>query len=245
MVRVLLLIAILAGIASGVLGFLNNTKKKDAIAATQQAQAEAATAKSQLSKTSDELKATKSDLADAQQKIADATQQAQAAQSQLAAAQAKASDLETKAAAAEQKANAATAALDDVKAQAGAASDAAKKAQADADRLDKEKRGVQDELAQANAEVARLNDVIKRSQNGAQPPGISGKIVSVNRNWNFVVLNIGEKDGLVEKGELIVSRNKQVIGRIRVVSTEANTAVADILVNTLQGQIEPGDDVLN
>ena len=245
MVRVLILITILAGIATGVLGFLNNGKKKDAIAATQQAQSETATAKSQLAKTDDELKATKSDLADAQQKITDANQQAQAAQSQLAAAQAKASELETKEAAAEQKANEATAKLSDVQAQAGAASDAAKAAQVKADQLDKEKRGVQDELAQAKAEVSRLNDVIQRSQTGVQPPGISGKIVSVNRNWNFVVLNIGEKDGLVEKGELIVSRNKVVIGRIRVVSTEANTAVADILVNTLQGQIEPGDDVLN
>ena len=32
---------------------------------------------------------------------------------------------------------------------------------------------------------------------------------------------------------------------VRIVSVEANTAVADILVNTLQGQVQPGDDVLN
>ncbi len=245
MVRVFIIIAILGGIATGFLGFLNNTKKKDAQAAQQQAEAQVTATQAQLKKTSADLTAAKTDLDAAKKKIDDVTTQAAATQTQLAAAQQKASELQGKADAAEAKANAASAQLDEAKKQAGVESDTAKAAQAKVDQLDKEKRGVQDDLAKATAEVARLKDMIQRSKDGVTPPGVNGKIVSVNRNWNFVVLNIGEKDGLVEKSELIVSRNKQVIGRIRVVSTEANTAVADILVDTLQGQIQDGDDVLN
>ncbi|MDE1171044.1 MAG: hypothetical protein PW734_07540 [Verrucomicrobium sp.] len=245
MVRILLILAILGGIITGVFGFLTNGKKKEAELAREQAETSLSTTKTELTKTSKDLKTVQVSLTDANGKITDLTTKNQGIQAQLKDAQSKAADLETRASAAEEKANAAQAKLSDTEKQVGAEKAAVAEAKKKADDLEKKRREVEDQLQKANAEASRLKDVMERSKTGTLPPGIMGKIVSVNRNWNFVVLNIGEKDGLVENGELIVSRNKQVIGRVRIVSTEANTAVADIEVNTLQGQIETGDDVLD
>ena len=249
MVRVLLIVALLGSLATGFFAFEINGQKKTAQDAQKQAETNLASAKTQLSKTQGDLKTTQGSLDDAKKQLDDLTTRSQATQAALTAAQAKASDLEGKVSTAEQKANEAQAAATDAKGQLGAKDAAAKAAQDKADQLDKDKRQLADQLDAAKKEVDRLNDLIARSKTGTMPPGINGKVVSVNRNWNFVVLNIGEKDGVVENGELTVSRGiagkKQVIGKVKVVSTEANTAVADIEVTTLQGQIENGDDVLN
>jgi hypothetical protein len=249
MVRVFLIIALVGALVSGAFTFLLNGKKKEALASLSQSQTELQTTKGQLSKTQGDLKTAQAGLADTQKQLDDAKATGQAAQASLADAQKKVDDLTGKVTAAEQKANEAQAAATDAKGQLGAASDAAKAAQAKADDLDKQKRQLADDLDASKKEVDRLQDVMKRSKNGDMPPGINGKIVDVNRNWNFVVLNVGEKDGVVENGELVVSRTvagkKEVVGKVKVVSTEANTAVADIEVTTLQGQIQKGDDVLN
>ncbi len=249
MVRVLLIVALLGSLATGALSYLINQQKKDALAAQHQAQSNLDGANKKLASTQKDLTDTKSKLDDTQKQLDDATANSKATQAALTAAQAAKADLEGKVSSAEQKANAAQAAADDAKGQLGTKDAAAKAAQDKADQLAKDKLQLSDQLDGAKKEVDRLKDVIDRQKTGALPPGINGKVVSVNRNWNFVVLNIGEKDGLVENAELTVSRNaggkKTVIGKVKIVSTEANTAVADIEVTTLQGQIENGDDVLN
>ena len=249
MVRVLLIVALLGSLATGALSYLINQQKKDALAAQHQAEQSLTSTKSQLSKAQGDLKTTQASLDDTKKQLDDATANSKATQAALTAAQSAKADLESKVSSAEQKANAAQAAADDAKSQLGTSAVSIKTAQDKADQLDKDKRQLADQLDGANKEVARLKDEMDRAKHGIVPPGINGKIVSVNRNWNFVVLNIGEKDGLVENAELTVSRTvagkKAIIGKVKIVSTEANTAVADIEVTTLQGQIENGDDVLN
>ncbi len=249
MARVFLIVALLGALVTGYFTFANNGKKKEAQAAQKQSEASLATANSKLKKSDADLKAAQSSLDEAKKNLDEAASRAQTAQAALTAAQQKAADLESRVSAAEQKANTAQAEADKAKQDLGAQADQTKALQTKADALDKDKRQLADDLAAQKAEVARLNDVMARTKTGTLPPGINGKVVSVNRNWNFVVLNVGEKDGVVENGELTVSRTvqgrKQVIGKVKVVSTEANTAVADIEVSTLQGQIQNGDDALN
>ncbi|CAF0693459.1 hypothetical protein [Candidatus Methylacidithermus pantelleriae] len=109
--------------------------------------------------------------------------------------------------------------------------------------LEKEKENLQQSLEAARNEIARLRGMVEGSGRTALPHPVKGKVLSVNRTWNFVILDIGEKQGLVENAELFVYHNKQYVGRIKVVSTEARSAVADILTDTVKGKIEPGDEV--
>jgi hypothetical protein len=103
---------------------------------------------------------------------------------------------------------------------------------------------LQDQLQASQKQIADLQDAINREQAGTMPPGISGKVTFVNRAWNFVVLNVGISNGVVPNGELIVYRGRNFLGKVKVTSAEATTAVADILPNA-KADIQVGDDVLN
>jgi cell shape-determining protein MreC len=76
--------------------------------------------------------------------------------------------------------------------------------------------------------------------------GLQGRVLAVNPAWNFVVLNLGDKNGVVSNAELLVKRGSQFIGKVRVTSVERSTSIADIVANSVpQGTtISPGDDVI-
>jgi hypothetical protein len=117
--------------------------------------------------------------------------------------------------------------------------------QKEVDRVTADKKKIEDDLSAQKAEVARLNDLRERSKTGEMPPGISGKILKVNQAWNFVVLNVGNLDGVVENGILVVYREKQFVGKVKVVSTEAHTCVADIIPEMTKSAVQEGDEVFN
>lgn len=121
---------------------------------------------------------------------------------------------------------------------------ALKKAQDAATAAESEQKIVQDQLQASAKQVTDLQDAINRMPIGKMPPGISGKVTFVNRTWNFVVLNVGLSDGVVPNGELIIYRGKAFLGKIKVTSAEANSAVADILPDA-KADIQVGDNVLN
>lgn len=75
---------------------------------------------------------------------------------------------------------------------------------------------------------------------------LTGRILAVNQAWNFVVLNIGDRNGILSNTELIVKRGTARIGRVRITSVEPSTSIADIIPGSLvRGlSIQPGDDVI-
>lgn len=123
--------------------------------------------------------------------------------------------------------------------------EAVSQTQKEVDRVIADKKKIEDDLGAQKAEVARLNDRIERSKTGEMPPGISGKVLKLNQAWNFVVLNVGNLDGVVENGILVVYREKQFIGKVKVVSTEAHTCVADIIPEMTKSPVQEGDEVFN
>jgi myosin heavy subunit len=76
--------------------------------------------------------------------------------------------------------------------------------------------------------------------------GLEGRVLAVNPVWNFVVLSLGDKNGVVNNAELLVKRGTQFIGKVRVTSVEPSTSIADIVAHSVpQGtSISPGDDVI-
>ena len=76
--------------------------------------------------------------------------------------------------------------------------------------------------------------------------GLEGRILAVNPAWNFVVLNLGDKNGVVNNTELLVKRGTQLLGKVRITSVEPSTSIADIVANSVpQGAtISPGDNVI-
>lgn len=106
---------------------------------------------------------------------------------------------------------------------------AADQAQKDADDLRNQLRIAEDKLAAVQGQVTKYQAEEDLRRKGVSPPGITGKIVAYNSQWNFVVLDVGKNQGLVENSELTIMRNDEKIGKIRIASVDATTAVADVV----------------
>ena len=75
---------------------------------------------------------------------------------------------------------------------------------------------------------------------------VRGTVLAVNQAYNFVVLNLGDRQGLEPNAEMLVLRDTTIIGKIRISSVEPSTAIGDILGNSLARgvQVQPGDTVI-
>ena len=71
-----------------------------------------------------------------------------------------------------------------------------------------------------------------------------GLITAVNKDWGFVLVNIGKDQGVQGDSELIVQRDGIRIGNLNVVSIQPGRTVADINQKGLSGSVEPGDKVI-
>lgn len=76
------------------------------------------------------------------------------------------------------------------------------------------------------------------------PADLIGKVLVVDPKWDFVVLDVGEDHGVVENGQLLVSRNGKLIAKVRVRTVEKDRCVANILPNWKLGEIMEGDIVM-
>jgi len=112
------------------------------------------------------------------------------------------------------------------------------------DSLKDDNKKLEETSASLKKKVDDLTELDNNRKTHTVPSTLSGRVVAVNHPWSFVVLDIGKKDKLVENIELTVYRGDKYIGKIRTVSVEDNTAVADILPGWQQGEVQVGDQVL-
>ena len=75
------------------------------------------------------------------------------------------------------------------------------------------------------------------------PPQRNGNVLFVNRSKGLAEVSIGQDDGLRTGHELDVTRDDRFIGRLRVVKTSPNRAVAKIMKDYSEGFILEGDRV--
>ncbi len=76
------------------------------------------------------------------------------------------------------------------------------------------------------------------------PPTAKGQIVAVDPKYDFVILNIGGEQGIVENANLLVSREGKLIGQIKVTTVQPNRAIANVLPEWKQEEIMEGDQVI-
>ncbi|MBE2202985.1 MAG: hypothetical protein IAE94_01415 [Chthoniobacterales bacterium] len=103
--------------------------------------------------------------------------------------------------------------------------------------------------ADLNASRTQLEGLVKEKNDRLalkMRNGLEGRVLAVNQAWNFVVLNLGDKNGVVGNAEMLVKRGNQLVGKVRVTSVEPSTSIADIVANTVPRglSIQPGDNVI-
>lgn len=74
----------------------------------------------------------------------------------------------------------------------------------------------------------------------------TGTVTAVNGDLGFVIINLGQNQGVSSESRLLVKRGGQLIGKLNIVRIEGNTSVADIDFKSIaRGQsIQPGDEVV-
>ncbi len=77
----------------------------------------------------------------------------------------------------------------------------------------------------------------------ALPANLKGKILVVDPKWDFVVLNVGDDQGVKENGELLVSRDGKLVAKVIVRSLEKNRCIANIVPGWKLGEVIEGDEV--
>ncbi|HEX8311285.1 MAG TPA: hypothetical protein VF614_08215 [Chthoniobacteraceae bacterium] len=126
--------------------------------------------------------------------------------------------------------------------------------QADLDRTKAElaeARQVQETLnaraTEAEGKLAGVERQVQEYKTNYVQPGLQGRVLAYNPGWNFVVLNIGDRQGLKANTSMIVVRNGQQVARLRVTSVEPTQAIADVIPGSLPrgGTVQPGDTVVH
>ena len=181
------------------------------------------TTRADLNATKDELSTTKTSLATARDEVARLNEDLSSAKAATARAQ-------DEAAAAEQAKAAVEAQVQELNDKIATVED--------------EKRDMQDKVTTLEQTIAQLEGELNPG-GVTMEKGLSGKVVIVNDAWNFVILDIGSKNGVVPQGELLVHRNDKLIGKLVVSDVKDNLAVAEIVAGWQQGKIQEGDYVVH
>jgi hypothetical protein len=105
---------------------------------------------------------------------------------------------------------------------------------------------LQSELDSAKGITKTLQQREDDRQKKQLAKGTEGRVLAVNPAWNFVVLSLGDKQGISNNTELLVKRGTRFLGKVRITSVEPSTSIADIVANSMpQGTtIAPGDNVI-
>lgn len=261
MTKPLLIVTIVVSLAAAVLGFLNQGTLTQTRTERDSAQTELASTKDTLQKTSTELDTAKKDIEAKAQEITTLTgekdklnteltatkQQVTDAQAKLTEAEGNVSTLTAEATAAKEKIDALTTENETLKKSSTTGQTAeAPDTQAQLDELKAVNAKLEEQVAGLKSEVASAQAAVAEYRNNVSRPGIQGTILAVNQAWNFVVLSLGDRQGLKSNSELLVQRDGQLLGKVRVTSVEPSTSIADILVRTVPRgfSIMPGDKVI-
>lgn len=94
-----------------------------------------------------------------------------------------------------------------------------------------------------------LDDLARKVEDrkkGFDRNSLSARVVAVNKDWGFVVVDAGQARGVTQSSKLLVVRGTQTVGKLSIVTVQDGRTIANILPDTLaQGmEIAPGDRVI-
>ena len=248
LIRISLIVAIVAGLAVGVLNFIKVKEKITTLQADLKRETDFHiefenkynVAQKDLDKTTAELKQTKTTL--------EATTQAkEQAEAELAAQTKRADKLTEDLNKTRQERDSAQAELAAYKATGVTPQQILG--------MNKEFNALKDSLAVADTENKILLQKLKKVETELAvyrdptffvplPAGLKGKVLVADPKWNFVVLNVGEDQGVLERGELLVNRNGRLVAKVVVRSVQKDRSIANVLPGWELGEVMEGDLVI-
>ena len=246
--RIFLLIAIVAGLTAGVLNFVkvkeNITVLRTDLKTTQD---NLASTKTDLNNTKSTLAKTESDLKRTRTQLADAVAERDKAVKAEALAQQRAQKLTDEMTDVRKK-------LDDAQAELAAYS-VAGMTPLEVANANKQIKELQNTLNALRAENKILGTTIRNLKSElaiyrdpdsrpSLPATLHGKVVVYDPKWEFVLLDVGEDQGVLVNGELLVNRDGKLIAKVIVRSIQKDRCIANIVSGWKYGELIEGDSVI-
>jgi hypothetical protein len=76
------------------------------------------------------------------------------------------------------------------------------------------------------------------------PEGLKAKVLVFDPKWEFVVLDVGENQGVLERGELLVNRNSKLVAKVRILRVDKDRSIANVVPGWKLGEIVEGDSAI-
>ena len=112
-------------------------------------------------------------------------------------------------------------------------------------RMEEEQLELREQITDQQALIEEYEEELFRDDTViGTPEGLTANIVVVKEDWNFVVIDVGSEDGLSLNTEMLVHRDDELVGRIRITAVKDVYAIADILRDWEQETLKEGDHVL-
>jgi len=121
--------------------------------------------------------------------------------------------------------------------------------------FNKEFKLLQETLAGTRAENNTLGLTIKKLKNELEvyktaeyvvplPPNLRGKVLVSDPKWNFVIINVGENQGVLEHGELLINRDGKLVAKVKVRTVQKDRSIANVMPGWQLGEVLEGDQVI-
>jgi len=96
-----------------------------------------------------------------------------------------------------------------------------------------------------SSEKVELPPIIVRPQELPSPtpsfPSVSGKIIAINEEYNFVIVDLGEEEGIKVGRSFDVFRDQNLIGKLEVIQTGSSVSACEIKSKSVD--LEVGDSI--
>lgn len=76
------------------------------------------------------------------------------------------------------------------------------------------------------------------------PATLRGTVLVADPKWDFVILDVGQDQGVLEYGELLVNRNGKLVAKVVVRSVQKGRCVANVMPGWKLGEVTEGDLVI-
>lgn len=249
LIRISLIVAIVAGLATAGISFIKVKEKIETVKAERNdwhgkydtTFSELTSTKGELEKTSTLLKKTQTELASTKDErdkaVADANTQSQRA-AQLS-----------------EELNKTRSERDDAQAELAAWAalgipvNQVKEIIALAKRVQEEVGVQKEEIAALVRANGRLTNQLARLLGGQEykvtlPANLRGTILVADPKWDFVILDVGEDQGVLEYGELLVSRNGKLVAKVVVRAVQKGRCIANVMPGWKLGDVIEGDQAI-
>jgi len=248
LIRISLIVAIVAGLTVGAMNFIKvRDKITNLITERDDWHNQFTQTDTKLKKTTSELKKTSSELADTKKNLETTTEERDTARAEATSQTKRAAQLS-------EDLNRTKKERDDAQAEL-AAYKATGFSPAQVMSLGKTLKQSQDELAEAKQVIksheqkirqldARLSIYETPDKPILLPAALKGKIMISDPKWGFVVLNVGEDQGVLEHGQLLVNRDGKLVAKVKVTSVQKNRSIANVMPGWQLGEVLEGDQVI-